>query len=119
MNISKIASELGVKRQIIYRVLYGKKMRLTSEFLAALANTINRYSDIAVTISDLKKGIFLSPKLRSVFQSSPARKSRVLRTRVSHLRCFDKSCDPINAAFFGNEAGVRSSSSQRNGTVML
>ena len=119
MNISKIASEVGVKRQILYRVLYGKKMRLTSEFLATLANTINKYSDITVTISDLKKGIYLSPRLRYVFQSSPARKSRVLRMRVSHLRCRANSCDPMNAAFFGNEAGVRSSSSQRNGTVML
>ena len=112
MNISKIASEMGVKRQIIYRVLYGKKMRLTSEFLAALANTINRYSDIAVTISDLKKGIYLSSRLRYVFQSSPARKSRVLSVRVSHLLRRANSCAPMDAAFLGKTAGVASSSSQ-------
>ena len=110
MNISKIAKEMGVKRQIIYRVLYGKKMRLTNSFLHRLTDIINAECSSNITISDLKKGIYLSPTLRKLFQSSPARKSRVLSVRVSHLRCFASNCAPMDAAFLGKTAGVSSSS---------
>lgn len=111
MNVSKIAKEMNVKRQIIYRVLYGKKMRLTDDFLNKLVNVINTNCNSTISVADLKKGIYLSASLRKIFQSSPARKRRVLSSRVSHLRWRANSCDPIDAAIFGKAAAVLSSSS--------
>lgn len=119
MNISKIAEKAGVKRQIIYRILYGKKMRLTDSFLTKLASIINSECNSTITIIDLKKGIFLSPSLLHIFQSSPARKSIVLSERVSHLRCRERSLLPTNAASLGKAEGELASASDQSCGIIL